>query len=76
MPHPLQTLLARAETGPKEAVDELLSVAAEIEGERAPAYQPTEAERRAIDRFLRDADAHDFAAGHEVAAALENLRRA
>ena len=72
----LKELLERAETWPEEAQEELVQLAAEIEGElQAGDYQATAEELEAIDEALQQIARGELATEAEVEAAFRTFRR-
>jgi hypothetical protein len=73
----LKEMLERAETWPENAQQELVQLAAEIEGElRAGDYQATPEELAAIDEALEQVARGEVATEAEVEAAFRTFRRA
>ncbi|MFL9828306.1 hypothetical protein [Rhodoplanes sp. SY1] len=71
----LAAALARVETWPAAAQDQLADLAFEIEASLAGPYEPTPEEQAGIDRGLADATAGRFASDAEVESVLARLRR-
>jgi predicted transcriptional regulator len=71
----LRTIVERAAFWPREAQDELATLAEEIEAElSAGVYHPTEEELRGIDRGLRDVAEGRFATEVDVEAVFAKHR--
>lgn len=72
----LRNLLERAQTWPKEAQNELVAVASEIESELLGGeYVATQEELRSIDAALASIDRGEVATDIEVADAFAKFRR-
>jgi hypothetical protein len=73
----LMNLLQRAESWPKEAQDELIEIAQEIEGElRGGEYQASREELRAIDAAIASVDRGEIATDEQVRTAFAKFRSA
>jgi hypothetical protein len=72
----LREAMARVETWPEEAQEELAAIALEIDARlKGGLYQATQEELAGIDRGLKAADEGRFATDEEVAAVFAKHRR-
>ena len=70
----LKDIIARIDTWPAPAQDQLAQIALEIEAELDKPYEATADELAAIDRCLRDASEGRFATDEQVEALFEKYR--
>jgi hypothetical protein len=76
MTQKLKELMARIETWPHEAQEELLRSAFDIEMRYIGGYQLTDEDRAALERSAEDVSAGRFASDSEVAQLFHRFRQA